>query len=184
MTDHIDEWQRVGAAIGDRIDEMGVTWAEFHRLTGISFKTIKSYIGGAPIVRTDKRRELCSGLDWTPDSIDRLLAGQPAMRRGDANSTDSPDPVETFVQHFHEITVMLKELTAEEGAEMMSEHGDTIRDLLAGGQQIYDMLGELVARYDSLTATNDNFATAAQDGTVTPLPETTNTPKGGSRTDH
>lgn len=182
MADHSEEWQRVGAAVGDRIEEMGVTWAEFHRLTGISFKTIKSYIGGAPIVRTDKRRELCGGLDWTPDSIDRLLAGQPAMRRGDA--TDSPDSVDVFVQQFHELAVMLKELTPQEGAAMMREHGDTIRDLLSAGQQVHERLGELIARYDSLAASNEQFSSAANDGTVTPLPKTTKTPRGGSRTDH
>lgn len=80
MTDRTERWPEVGAAIEARIHELQWTFAEAERETGISYKTIVGYIAGNPIVRKDKRRDLTAGLRWTPDSVERLLRGEPALK--------------------------------------------------------------------------------------------------------
>lgn len=75
VTDQDERWVHVGQVIAERIDELGVTWAELERDSGISFKTWKAYISGQPVVRKDKRRALTDVLRWTPDSIDLILRG-------------------------------------------------------------------------------------------------------------
>jgi hypothetical protein len=80
-----DDWQRVGRAIEQRINELSLTVAEIDRL-GVSDKTLKGYLGGQPIVRKDKRRKLCGALRWTPRSIDLILDG------GEPEELPAPDP--------------------------------------------------------------------------------------------
>lgn len=79
-----DDWQRVGRAIAQRIATLSLSKAEVIRRSGVSDKTLTGYIDGQPIVRADKRRQLCEALGWTPDSIDALLAGgDPVLAGGD-----------------------------------------------------------------------------------------------------
>jgi hypothetical protein len=75
VSDRDDRWHEVGLAIEARIEQLG-TIAEFTRASGVSFKTLKRYMAGEPIVRIDKRRDLTAALGWTSDSIDRILAGE------------------------------------------------------------------------------------------------------------
>jgi hypothetical protein len=70
----------VGEAIRRRMrDELLLTKAELIRASGISDKTLAGYLAGKPVRRDDKRRDLCAALGWTPDSIDRVLDGQPPL---------------------------------------------------------------------------------------------------------
>ena len=75
MTDAHDRWPEIGATIERRIAELKLTKAEVIRLSEISDKTLAGYIRGAPIVRADKRRNLCTALLWTDDSIELMLEG-------------------------------------------------------------------------------------------------------------
>lgn len=75
MADVDESWQRVGQAIADRMDELRLTKAMLIRAAGVSDKTLNGYLVGQPIKRRDKLWALADALRWTPDSIDRILAG-------------------------------------------------------------------------------------------------------------
>lgn len=76
MTDPDERWLRVAAAIRARMEgPPGIGMAELVRASKVSDTSIYKYLEGAPIVRKEKRRGLCVGLRWTPDSIDRILEG-------------------------------------------------------------------------------------------------------------
>lgn len=83
MGDQEERWRRVGDAIAERVAKLKLTKAELIRASGVSDKTLNGYLAGQPIKRADKARELCAALGWTPDSIDRLLAGKPAIVAAD-----------------------------------------------------------------------------------------------------
>lgn len=70
------DWLRVGQAIEARMKQLRLHKAELQRRARISDKTLNGYLRGAPIVREDKQWALCAALKWSPDSIDRILAGQ------------------------------------------------------------------------------------------------------------
>lgn len=86
MTDQDERWALVAAAIERRMSELRLTKAELSRRSGVSEPTLAGYLRGSPIRRRDKRWELCLALEWTPDSVDRLLDGGEAKERDDATS--------------------------------------------------------------------------------------------------
>lgn len=70
------DWSAVGHALRRRVfDELRLTKAELSQSSGISYKTLTRYLDGEPIVRRDKERALCEAVRWTPDSVERILAG-------------------------------------------------------------------------------------------------------------
>lgn len=75
MTDQSERWGAVADAIRSRMKELRVTKAEVIRASKISDKTLDGYLAGRPIKREDKARGLCIALQWSLDSIDRILAG-------------------------------------------------------------------------------------------------------------
>lgn len=80
MTNQENRWLQVGAAIRKRIeDELGLSYAEFERRSGVSYKTVQGYMDGQPVRRRDKARALCLALYWTADSVDRLQRGESAV---------------------------------------------------------------------------------------------------------
>lgn len=75
-------WERVGRAIEDRINELGLTKAQVIRRSRVSDKTLNDYIAGQPIIRADKAAGLAAALGWTRDSFDRLARGESAQEVG------------------------------------------------------------------------------------------------------
>lgn len=69
--------------------ELRLTKAELIRQSGISAKTIDRYLAGEPIVRRDKERALCAAVNWTPDSIERILAGGEPVEASAEKAADS-----------------------------------------------------------------------------------------------
>lgn len=76
MKDQQPEWSEVGRAIEERMRELGLTPAEVIRASGVSFKSLKGYIAGKPIVRRDKARGLARALGWESDAFSLVLAGR------------------------------------------------------------------------------------------------------------
>lgn len=72
----MDEWDRVGRAIAERIEELGLTKAEVIRRSGVSGTSLDAYIAGQPIKRKDKLAGLCAALGWTPDSVELVRRGE------------------------------------------------------------------------------------------------------------
>lgn len=88
-----DGWTRVGRAIAERIDDLGVTKAEVIRRSGVSGTSLDAYISGQPIKRRDKLTGLCAALGWTPGSIEAIANGRtPTLVAADAPTNgDRPD---------------------------------------------------------------------------------------------
>jgi hypothetical protein len=72
-----DGWRRVRQEVDARRVEMKASWDRVYELTGVSDGTYRAMAKGKPLKGDVKRRSLTDGLGWTPDSIDRILAGQP-----------------------------------------------------------------------------------------------------------
>jgi hypothetical protein len=70
-------WRVIGVQIADRMAELHLTKAKLIKAAGISDKTLRGYLAGRPITRQDKRWDLCGALRWRPDSIERMLRGEP-----------------------------------------------------------------------------------------------------------
>jgi hypothetical protein len=68
-------WRRVYVEAMARSKDMGVSLTTFYRLTKVSEPTYKKMRDGIPLQKEYKRRDLTDGAGWTPDSIDRILAG-------------------------------------------------------------------------------------------------------------
>lgn len=76
----------MGEHIAQRIEQLSLTQAEIAAAGGPTDKTLRGYIEGRPIVRADKRRELCRILGWRVESIDSLLAGGDPIPVGERQS--------------------------------------------------------------------------------------------------
>lgn len=85
-------WQRVGTAIRRRFDELSLTFAEVGAAGGPTDKTLRAYMAGQPIVRADKRRELCRLLGWKVESIDAVLGGGNPVLVAGADAARQPPP--------------------------------------------------------------------------------------------
>jgi hypothetical protein len=70
------DWRRVGQAIEARMAELVIGPGEIKNRKGPSDKPLKGYIAGGRIVRLEVRRRLCRALEWTDDSIDRILRNE------------------------------------------------------------------------------------------------------------
>lgn len=105
-----DDWKRVGGAIQARIADLALSKAEVIRQSGVSDKTLTGYINGNPIKRPDKRRELCLALGWTPDSIDRLLAGNEPKELDAAPMTDLSKRFDALDERMAAIEQALRDL--------------------------------------------------------------------------
>lgn len=75
-------WQRVADAVKARLIEMR-TWgnlAEVARRSDVSDATWRNLLRGHPVTREKKLIQICDYLGWTLNSIELILAGQPAER--------------------------------------------------------------------------------------------------------
>jgi transcriptional regulator with XRE-family HTH domain len=131
MSDQQAEWSAVGAAIDQRMKDLGLTTAEVIRASGVSFKSLKGYIAGKPIKRRDKARTLAAALGWPGDAFDRILAGEtpepPSARKPleplDEDGVD--DEVVESIRRSSKITADQRDLliVAYRGAVARTAHG-------------------------------------------------------------
>lgn len=143
------EWQAVGEAIADRIDELGLTLAELERASGVSFKSLQRYIGGHKIVRRDKARDLAAALGWAPDAFDRIRADKdPVPLIGDAargittagagplRSMDPYDAASLLAYMFEDLDLADQRWVIAQVSRLWSErvHLDGPRERAAGRQ--------------------------------------------------
>lgn len=71
-----DDWRRLSKAVGDRMGDLSIGPSDIEALGGPSGKSLGRYLKGTPIKRTDVKRRLCQALGWSPNSIDRIIAGK------------------------------------------------------------------------------------------------------------
>lgn len=84
----LKSWAAVATRIERRIDELKLSQRELVERSGVSSSTWRSLAAGAPVRRNDKVRGICIALGWTPDSIDRILAGE------EPNESPGSEPVQ------------------------------------------------------------------------------------------
>lgn len=83
MPDHPERCPAVADAIRQRMRELGINQAELIRRSGVSDTTLRKALKGEPVKAVQKRYDLARALGWTPDSIDRLTAGEePVEEKG------------------------------------------------------------------------------------------------------
>lgn len=74
-------WKVVARAVTQRMEQLTIDQATVARTAGLSDAFVRSMMKGTP--RADPRpnnlAKLCKVLQWTPDSIDRLLDGNPPI---------------------------------------------------------------------------------------------------------
>jgi hypothetical protein len=69
------EWARVGRYIEERINELGLNKRRVKDRGGPSLQILNDYIDGGRIGKPYVGINLCKALDWTTDSIVRILKG-------------------------------------------------------------------------------------------------------------
>lgn len=81
-----EDWDRLAAALDARITELGMTQAEIQARGGPSPAKVREVVNRrATAMSPSKRRDLERAVEWTPGSIDRILAGgDPAVFSPDA----------------------------------------------------------------------------------------------------
>ena len=113
-----------------RITHLGISPGELAEATGLSAPALANLRRG--LVRDYSvrlKREVCRVLDWTPDSIDRLLRGQePVVRSVDATPSGgmaSPAVSDEVLALFDAVTADLAALTERvEALEGRKRRGD------------------------------------------------------------
>lgn len=142
MTDTSERWQAVGDAIAARLDELEMTRAEFLRKSGISDKTLARYIDGNPIVRKDKKRELCKALGWWYGSIERILEGDEPIVIPPVD--DRPPP--TLEEQIEEANAAFSEVVMPPGARTFEERLSKVED---DYEELSTAVRELLARLEA-----------------------------------
>jgi transcriptional regulator with XRE-family HTH domain len=82
--------------------ELALTRREIILATGISRRTLNSYLAGEnrSLYRMDKLRDLSLALGWTPDSLKRVLVGEDpvdAHQPVDTDPSSSPEALLRFL---------------------------------------------------------------------------------------
>lgn len=67
--------ERLDALMTYRIAELGIGWEQLASRTGLKYETIRGIRKGESGGRPLTRRAISVALGWTPDSVDRILAG-------------------------------------------------------------------------------------------------------------
>lgn len=74
-----DEWARVGAAVRERREELGLTQLEVATQAGVSESMVRVLeTARRTSYRAGNLRSIARALSWPDDAIDRLRAGRPA----------------------------------------------------------------------------------------------------------
>jgi transcriptional regulator with XRE-family HTH domain len=70
-------WTHVADHIQRRMTDLGLTQAEVARRSNVSAPTVRAIVNGKPRGGTTaaSKSRLATALEWSPDSIDRILAG-------------------------------------------------------------------------------------------------------------
>lgn len=84
MTPGGAKWQDVGDEIRRSMESRHMSKADLIRESGVGRATLDKYLAGQPIVSNKKMWALCAALEWTDDSVDRILRGEEPMMRATA----------------------------------------------------------------------------------------------------
>jgi transcriptional regulator with XRE-family HTH domain len=96
--------QRLPDAVRARRKQLGLKQAEAAALADMAPSTWASVEQGRqPSPAIDTRRGICRALGWTPDSIDRVLRGEPTQL-ADVPNVPNPRGIRTLDQRFEDLT--------------------------------------------------------------------------------
>ncbi len=141
-------WKRVAEAVTSRLVELGMSWTALYDSGAISEPTMRAMRRGQPLQRPYKRAALTRALGWTPDSIDRLLAGKPAQLVEPVAAGPSYEQVAQLPERVSAIEAELAELRAR--VALLEGPGGEVRSLRAaadaGGARPAKTVGRRVNR--------------------------------------
>ena len=69
------DWSDVHRCVEQRLVVLKMNWADLARASAISVRKIQDMRNNVPLARSKTRSLVTEALGWTPDSIDRILAG-------------------------------------------------------------------------------------------------------------
>jgi hypothetical protein len=156
-----EAWADMAVRIERRLDDLGVTKAEFLRRSkepdgsgGISFKTLDRVLDGNRVTRRDKRRALARALEWPPNTFDLVDELRPWVDLKDWDWTRdqpvdaTPQPEEASLEHLAAAVTELLRAQAET-RDGLSTQLDQQRQLLersvANQEELGSQLGEFVS---------------------------------------
>jgi hypothetical protein len=104
------DWARLGVVVTERMRELALTKSELIRASGVSQSTLDSYMAGEARKshRLDKLRDLSLALGWTPDSLERVLAGEDPVDAHQPVDIDPSSSPETLMRFMLDELVRLK----------------------------------------------------------------------------
>lgn len=126
-------WKQVADHVNARMAEIPIDQAELARRAGVSHPTVRGLMKGKPRAedpRPGPLRKVSVALGWTPDSIDRILAGgTPRLARTPRPASSTEARLAALEAEVEVIAAGLRELSESqrELAEMAHTHQ-------AGGQ--------------------------------------------------
>lgn len=104
------DWERVGNAVADRIDEMHVLYTDIVDASGVSDLTIRNIVNAQkPRYRRKTLGDLSRALGWPPDGIERIGQGEEPPDV----AADVIDPAANLAPLLADVLEALQENTAE-----------------------------------------------------------------------
>jgi hypothetical protein len=76
-----------------RTAELGIGWEQLARRAGIQYETLRALRVGKSAGRPLTRRAVSLALEWTPDSVDRVLSGGDPVASPAAKAPPRPAPL-------------------------------------------------------------------------------------------
>lgn len=145
-----EQWERVGQAIADRIDQLGLTKAAVQKRANVSDKTLSGYIAGAPVRRVDKKRALALALQWSPDAIDRIYDGAEPEELAIERLPD--DSLQSELQLL-QAQILDRRAARDAFYDQMAELSEERRRIRVAQDAVVEELAELQQRYTQLVST-------------------------------
>lgn len=100
-----EDWERVGHIVAERIAELGQSYADLVRTSGVSDATWRKLRRGERVAQRPKLWLMAEALNWTPDSIERIARGdEPApLTRWDGETLHLFGSAEQSTRHLRRL---------------------------------------------------------------------------------
>jgi hypothetical protein len=154
MTEH--NWSVVATAIAERMDELAWDQATLVRVSGLSDPFVRGMMNGTPrgSPRPANLRRLAIGLGWTPDSIDRLLAGEDPVENG-TQLPNHTDPQADLIARMERFMAFAQERRAD--IDQMLARIERLQDTAVQAVNAVADLGEAVLEQRTQLRHIDDF---------------------------
>jgi DNA-binding Xre family transcriptional regulator len=157
------DWNLVQAKIYERMAELRLSATELARASRLSEKHVRTLLNGGdvPAPRDQTRWALCDALQWTPESIDRILAGDEPLEVVDNSGEVSRlDLLDGRVSEIEALATAGLDQLANQQKELVKFY--RLHERLQGA--VRDVEGDLRARLEALEKELEGLRRAAGQG--------------------